>query len=63
VLARLRPQVAAIEVGKDNSYGHPAPETVRVLRAQVPHLYRTDDDGTVTLTVQPDGSASVRTER
>jgi competence protein ComEC len=50
VLARLRPQVAAIEVGKDNSYGHPAPETLKVLHAAVPHVYRTDKDGTVTLT-------------
>src|SRR3712207_8036426 len=28
LLQRLKPQVAAIEVGKDNSYGHPAPSTL-----------------------------------
>jgi competence protein ComEC len=50
VLARLHPQVAAIEVGKDNSYGHPAPATLAALRAAVPHVYRTDRDGTITLT-------------
>ena len=62
LLRRLRPQVAAIEVGAGNRYGHPAPDTVAALRSTVPHVYRTDRDGTVTLTV--DGEAlAVRTER
>ena len=55
VLRRLRPQVAAIEVGEGNSYGHPTPETLRALRAAVPHVYRTDRDGTVRLTVDGGG--------
>jgi competence protein ComEC len=63
VLARLKPQVAAIEVGEGNSYGHPAPETLKALRAAVPHIYRTDKDGTVSLTIEPDGSGHVDTER
>jgi competence protein ComEC len=50
VLERLRPQVAAIEVGADNDYGHPAPSTLDALRA-VPRVYRTDRDGTVVLRV------------
>jgi competence protein ComEC len=63
VLQRLRPQVAAIEVGKDNSYGHPTPETLKALHAAVPHVYRTDQNGTITLTVHPDGAESVATGR
>ena len=51
VLERLRPRVAAIEVGRDNPYGHPAPQTLAALHAAVPHVYRTDRDGTVRLTV------------
>jgi competence protein ComEC len=51
LLKRLRPQVAAIEVGKGNSYGHPTPSTLAALRSAVPRVYRTDEDGTVTLTV------------
>ena len=51
VLRRLRPRVAAIEVGAHNSYGHPAPSTLAVLRRTVHHVYRTDRDGTVRLTV------------
>ena len=50
-LARLRPQVAAIEVGRHNPYGHPTPQALGALRA-VPRVYRTDRDGTVRLTVQ-----------
>lgn len=55
VLDRLRPQVAAIEVGAGNSYGHPTPETLAALRAAVPQVYRTDRDGTVTLSVDSAG--------
>ena len=50
-LSRLQPAVAAIEVGAHNPYGHPAPSTVVALRRAVPHVYRTDRDGTVRLTI------------
>jgi competence protein ComEC len=50
-LARLRPQVAAIEVGRHNSYGHPTAQALGALRA-VPRVYRTDRDGTVRVTVE-----------
>ena len=50
-LARLRPQVAAIEVGRHNPYGHPTAQALGALRA-VPRLYRTDRDGTVRVTVE-----------
>ena len=43
VLARLRPELAAIEVG-ENTYGHPAPSTLAALRrarrADLPHRPR-----------------------
>jgi competence protein ComEC len=62
LLDRLRPQVAAIEVGEGNTYGHPTRETLKALHGAVPHVYRTDEDGTITLTA--DGEAmSVATER
>ena len=35
---------------RGNDYGHPAPSTLAALRA-VPHVYRTDRDGTVVLRV------------
>jgi competence protein ComEC len=62
VLRRLRPQVAAIEVGEGNSYGHPTPDTLKALDAAVPHVYRTDQDGTITLT-SDGGRLTVETKR
>jgi competence protein ComEC len=50
LLQRLQPQVAAIEVGRGNTYGHPTASTLTALR-EVPHVYRTDRDGTVRLRV------------
>ncbi len=47
-LRRLRPAVAAIEVGRHNTYGHPTASTLAALRV-VTHVYRTDRDGTVQL--------------
>jgi competence protein ComEC len=60
LLAKLRPQVAAIEVGAHNLYGHPRPSTLAALEARVPHVYRTDRDGTVQLTVRG-GGMTIRT--
>jgi competence protein ComEC len=60
VLERLRPQLAAIEVGP-NTYGHPSPSTLSTLRHAGVTTYRTDRDGTVTLTVRQ-GRMEVKTE-
>ena len=49
-LERTTPAVAAIEVGRENTYGHPTPSTLAALRA-VPRVVRTDRDGTVRLRV------------
>ena len=61
VLSRLRPEVAAIEVGP-NTYGHPTPSTLAALERAGVHPYRTDRDGTVTVSVDG-GEATVSTER
>ena len=52
LLARTRPEFAAIEVGSGNTYGHPTPSTLAALRAAVPQVVRTDRDGTVRLHVE-----------
>ncbi len=59
LLARLRPRVAAIEVGVHNTYGHPAPTTLAAL-AGLPVVVRTDRDGTVRLDHLPGGGWQVR---
>jgi competence protein ComEC len=47
LLERLHPRVAAIEVGRHNTYGHPAPATLRALQAGGVAVFRTDRDGSV----------------
>jgi len=60
-LARVHPEVAVIEVGKDNPYGHPHDKTLKNLDHAGVSVYRTDRDGTVL--VRTDGiSYSVKTE-
>ena len=48
-LDEIRPQVAIVSVGR-NHYGHPAPETLDRLRGAGAQTWRTDTDGTVTVT-------------
>lgn len=57
LLARVRPRMAAIEVGRHNTYGHPTPSTLAALRA-VPRVLRTDRDGTIRLRVR-DGAMRI----
>jgi competence protein ComEC len=49
VLERLRPRLAAIEVGRHNLYGHPAASTLRALTAAGVPVVRTDRDGSVSV--------------
>ena len=62
LLERIRPRVAAIEVGRGNRYGHPRRATLDALRDAGPRVYRTDRDGTVELAVE-DGVIAIRTHR
>jgi competence protein ComEC len=62
LLARLRPRVVVIEVGRHNPYGHPTAQALGALRAAVPAVYRTDRDGTVRLVVR-EGRMTVTTAR
>jgi competence protein ComEC len=52
LLAMTKPEFAAIEVGRGNSYGHPTPSTLAALEAAVPTVHRTDRDGTIRLRVR-----------
>jgi competence protein ComEC len=58
----LRPRAAVIEVGHHNPYGHPAPSTLRALKAGMDSILRTDNDGTVRFELR-DGRLSVTTNR
>ncbi len=49
LVALTRAPLAVISVGKDNDYGHPAPSTLALLRADGYAVYRTDQRGDVAV--------------
>jgi competence protein ComEC len=51
LLDRIRPRLAVISVGADNSYGHPTPGTLATLAAHDVPTVRTDLDGTIEIDV------------
>ena len=51
-LNSFRPKVAVIQVGADNSYGHPTPETLSRLREYKAKVFRNDEDGDIIVTIK-----------
>ncbi|MDY2602391.1 MAG: MBL fold metallo-hydrolase, partial [Eubacteriales bacterium] len=51
VVKSVSPEVAVISVGKNNSYGHPAPEVVQLLEESGAKVYRTDECGAVVVRI------------
>ena len=45
----LSPRISIISVGKDNTYGHPAPQTIATLSRIGSEVYRTDQDGALAI--------------
>jgi competence protein ComEC len=54
-------EIALISVGQDNDYGHPAPEALEAWGGS--EIYRTDQDGAVSLSLTPEGVWSAVTQR
>lgn len=54
-LSTLSPELALISVGADNKYGHPTQETLEMLRDAHARIYRTDQQGAITIAFSPDG--------
>jgi len=48
-IAAVRPEVAVISVGRHNLFGHPARETIDTLARSGAAIYRTDENGAVTI--------------
>ena len=46
-----------------NNYGHPTTQALTLYRLSGADTYRTDLNGTVTVTVEPGGKYSIRAER
>jgi competence protein ComEC len=61
LLAEVRAPVALISVGVGNVYGHPAPGTLDLLRADGSQVFRTDQRGDIAVTRTSDGTVLVST--
>jgi competence protein ComEC len=59
-LSAVRPRVAVASAGAGNPYGHPARSTIDRLRSAGARVFRTDQDGTVSVTFD-DAGMSVST--
>ena len=49
-LNQVKPEIAIISVGKDNSYGHPTEVVIQRLKANNIEVHRTDEEGTILIT-------------
>jgi beta-lactamase superfamily II metal-dependent hydrolase len=57
-LSRFPPEVAIIQCGEDNPYGHPTPDTLARLGSAGVKVFRNDEDGDVIVTIR-DGNVDV----
>jgi competence protein ComEC len=62
LLERLSPEVAVIEVGSHNRYGHPHRDTLATLESSIPTVLRTDRDGNVRVALE-ERRLKISTER
>ena len=54
-LKTVNPKVALIGVGKNNNFGHPSNEVVQRLKENGTRIYRTDENGEISITVNKKG--------
>lgn len=54
VAQKMSPEVSLLSVGKNNRYGHPAPEILTSLTELGSKIYRTDKDGEVEVVIGAD---------
>lgn len=56
-ISAVHPKYAFISVGRHNLFGHPAPQTIETLEQIGARVYRTDENGGITVTT--DGASEV----
>lgn len=59
LLSAVRPKLAVVSCGLDNDYGHPHQEVLDRFAQNGVEVWRTDEQGTVTVTGKADGSWEV----
>ena len=58
-LQATTPEIAIIEVGKDNKYGHPTEKTITNLKNVGAKIYRTDENKNIVVSVNRSGELGV----
>jgi competence protein ComEC len=58
----VKPETAVISCGRNNAYGHPSSQTLKTLLDREVAVYRTDEQGHITITVAQ-GEARTRYKR
>lgn len=61
-LSVVRPRIALIGVGKDNSFGHPNYEVINRLEDIGTKIYRTDENGEISLEINKNGKVKLKTK-
>src|SRR5688572_7752800 len=51
LLEAVSPRLALVSVGSGNRYGHPSPDVLEALRSHGSHVLRTDDVGTIVVSI------------
>ena len=51
----VKPNIALIGVGKDNKFGHPKNEVIERLNEKKVRIYRTDESGEISMTINKKG--------
>ena len=62
VVNSTTPEVAVISVGR-NHYGHPSDEVIELLKSSGADVYRTDECGAITISLDKDGDYRITTFR
>ena len=62
-MSAFEPETVIISVGADNLYGHPSESALRLYNAAGAEVFRTDRQGTITVTAHEDGTYQVTTSK
>ena len=60
-LEKVSPKAAVISCGVNNVYGHPHKEAMERLQKTGAEIFRTDEDGTILVTIGKDGAMNIET--